>query len=73
MMAHYLQGRMHHDMGKAPIALECYQKATEVADTTRKDCEHHTLAAIYGQMADLFHLQYLPDDEMQALMMSEYY
>ena len=73
MMAHYLQGRVHHDMGEAPIALECYQKATEMADTTRKDCDLHTLAAIYGQMATLFHRQYLPDDEMNALLMAERY
>ena len=74
MMAHYLQGRIYHDMGEAPIALECYQKAAEVADTASKDSSTlHALAAIYGQMADLFHGQYLPDDEMQALMMSEHY
>jgi hypothetical protein len=73
MMAHYLKGRVHHDMGEAPIALECYQRATEMADTTRKDCDLRTLAAIYGQMADLFHLQYLPDDEMSAIKMAEYY
>ena len=71
MMAHYLKGRVHHDMGEAPIALECYQRATEMADTTRKDCDLRTLAAIYGQMADLFHLQYLPDDEMSAIKMAE--
>ncbi|MBQ5980733.1 MAG: hypothetical protein IJL54_00995 [Prevotella sp.] len=71
MMAHYLKGRVHHDMGESPIALECYQKATEMADTTKKDCDLRTLTAIYGQMADLFHLQYLPDDEMAATMASE--
>ena len=73
MMTHYLKGRVHHDMGESPIALECYQKAVEMADTTRKDCDLRTLAAIYGQMADLFHLQYLPDDEMSAIKMAEYY
>ncbi len=74
MMAHYLQGRVHHDMGEAPIALECYQKATEVADTSSNDSSTlHTLAAIYGQMADLFHLQYLPNDEMDAIMMAEHF
>ena len=71
MMAHYLQGRVHHDMGEAPQALECYQKAAEQADTTSDDCDIHTLTAIYGQMADLFHAQYLPDDEMQALYKAE--
>ena len=73
MMAHYLKGRVHHDMGESPIALECYQKATEMADTTQKNCDFHTLAAIYGQMADLFHMQYLPDNEMNAIIMAEHY
>ena len=71
MMAHYLQGRVHHDIGEAPMALACYQKATEMADTTLKDCDLHTLASIYGQMASLYHHQLLPDDEMNALMMAE--
>ena len=71
MMAHYVRGRVYHDMGEAPQALECYQKAAEQADTTRSDCDLYTLTAVYGQMADLFHAQYLPDDEMQALHMSE--
>ena len=73
MMAHYLKGRVHHDIGESPIALECYQKATEMADTTREDCDFRTLAAIYGQMADLFHMQYLPFDEMNAIKMTEYF
>jgi len=71
MMAHYLKGRVHHDMGESPIALECYQKATEMADTTKKDCDLRTLAAIYGQMADLFDGQFLPNDEIKALTMAE--
>ena len=73
MMVHYLKGRVHHDMGESPIALECYQKATGMADTTQKNCDFHTLAAIYGQMADLFHMQYLPDNEMNAIIMAEHY
>ena len=71
MMAHYVQGRVYHDLGEAPQALECYQKAAEQADTTSSDCDLYTLTAIYSQMADLFDAQYLPDDEMQALQMSE--
>ena len=73
MMAHYVQGRVYHDMGEAPQALECYQKATEQADTTSADCDFYTLTAIYGQMANLFHSQYLPDDEMQALICSQHF
>ena len=73
MMAHYVQGSVHHDMGEAPQALECYQKAAEQADTTRSDCDFYTLTAIYGQMAVLFHSQYLPTDEMYAIMRSEHF
>ena len=73
MMAHYVQGRVYHDMGEAPQALECYQKAAEQADTTRSDCDFYTLTAIYGQMAVLFHSQYLPTDEMYAIMRSEHF
>ena len=66
MMEHYLKGRVHHDMGEAPTALECYQKATEMADTTREDCDIRTLSSIYGQEAILFHMHYLPSDELKA-------
>ena len=71
MMAYYLQGRVLHDMGEAPQALDAYQRATEQADTTREDCNLRTLTAIYGQMADLFDAQYLPDNEMKTLQMAE--
>ena len=71
MMAHYLQGRVYHDIGEAPQALECYQTATEQADTTREDCDLYTLYAVYGQMAKLYHSQYLPDDEMKAIKTAE--
>ena len=71
MMAHYVQGRVYHDMGEAPQALECYQRAAEQADTTSSDCDLYTLYAVYCQMAKLFHSQYLPDDEMQALEVAQ--
>ena len=60
MMAYYLQGRVLHDMGEAPQALDAYQRAAEQADTTRDDCDLRTLYSVYGQMANLFHAQYLP-------------
>ena len=68
---YYLKGRVHHDIGEAPQALDAYQRATEQADTTSDDCDLHTLYAVYGQMAELFHAQFLPDDEMKALQMAE--
>ena len=73
MMEHYLKGRVHHDMGEAPIALKCHQKATEMADTTQKDCDLRTLVSVYGQMADLFDRNYLPVDEMKALRKAEHF
>ena len=71
MTALYLKGRVHHDLGEAPQALDCYQRATEQADTTRSDCDLRTLYSVYGQMANLFHAQYLPDNEMETLRMAE--
>lgn len=71
MMAYYLQGRVLHDMGEAPQALDAYQRAAEQADTTRDDCDLRTLYSVYGQMANLFEAQYLPDNEMKALQTAE--
>lgn len=70
LMAYYLQGRVHHDMGEAPQAIDCYQKAVEQADTTADDCDYHTLTAVYGQMAQLYRNQFLPDDEIAALRLA---
>ena len=71
MLANYLAGRVYYDMGELPYALQFYQDAAEAADTTRADCDLYTLYAIYGQMAQLFHAQFLPDDEMTALRTAE--
>lgn len=71
MTALYLKGRVHHDLGEMPQALDFYQQAAEQADTTHADCDLRTLYAVYGQMADLFDAQYLPDNEMEALKMAE--
>ena len=60
MMTHYLQGRVYCDIGDAPRALECYQRATEIADTTSKDCDFHQLMVIHGQMSEIFQKQNLP-------------
>lgn len=71
MLANYLAGRVYYDMGELPYALQFYQDAAEAADTTRADCDLYTLYAVYGQMAQLFHAQFLPDDEMNALRAAE--
>ena len=66
LRAHYMLGCVYRDMGEAPHALECYQNAVECADTTAKDCNYRILTSVYGQMAELFHRQNLPQDEMWA-------
>ncbi|MBQ6063350.1 MAG: hypothetical protein IJK87_06930 [Prevotella sp.] len=71
MMAHYLQGRVHHDMGEAPQALACYRDATNHADTTDMGCDFKTLSRIYGQMSMLFYLQRTPALSIQYARMAE--
>lgn len=70
LMAHYLQGRVYHDMGEAPQAIDCYQQAVEQVDTAAEDCDFRTLMSVYGQMSLLFSCQFLPDDEISALRMA---
>lgn len=66
MRAHYLLGCSYRDMGEAPMALQCYQEAVECADTTSKECNYRLMTSIYGQMAEIFHKQNLPTDEIAA-------
>lgn len=54
MLAHYVLGCAYRDMGNAPRALECYQDAADIADTTSADCDHSTLMRVHGQMNELF-------------------
>ena len=49
------------------MALEYYNKATELADTTAKDCDYATLCRIYSQMGFLFAKQHLPHQELASL------
>ena len=65
MRAHYLLGCAYRDMGEAPAALQSYQDAVDCADTTSTDCDYKRLMSVYGQMAELFHAQNLPEDELE--------
>ncbi len=64
MRAHYLLGCAYRDKGEAPAALQSYQDAVDRADTLSNDCDYRRLMSIYGQMAELFHAQNLPEDEL---------
>jgi len=66
MLAHYLLGRAHADMDDAPAAIQDYYDAIECADTTDADCNIRILRNVYGQMAEVFHAQNLPEDEIEA-------
>ena len=64
MMAYYLLGCTYRDLGDTPMQLECLQKAAEVADTTRNDCDYYTMVSIYGHLQRLYHQQALPKEEL---------
>ena len=73
MMASYVLGCVYRDLHEAPMALECYHKATEQADTTARDCDYATLFRVYSQMGVLFDKQYLPYQELKAFDLAEKY
>ena len=57
MLAHYLLGRAYADSGEAPMAIDCYLKAAECADTTQADCDYRQLSRVYSQMANIYYWQ----------------
>ncbi len=65
MTAHYLLGCAYRDMEEAPAALQSFQHAADCADTMSLDCDYRRLMSIHGQMAEIFHSQNLPDDELE--------
>ena len=66
MTANYLLGRAYSDMGEAPRALQCYLDAVACADTTSLECDYNTLFRIYGQMANIYRSQCMPNEELKA-------
>lgn len=71
MRAYYLLGCTYRDMGDAPTELEYFQRAVESADTTANDCDYKILSIIYGQMANIYHYQLLPEYELNCLKKCE--
>ena len=66
LKAHYLLGCAYRDMGEAPMAINAWQEAVDCADTLSTDCDYKTLYRVYGQMAELYDLQYMPHEELEA-------
>ena len=66
MLAHYLLGCVYRDLGEAPKAMECYQDAVSIVDTLSNNCDYRIVRGLYGEMANLYHEQNLPQDELLA-------
>lgn len=67
LLAHYLLGLAYYDHHEAPMALQCYQKAADCADTTDENCDYAQLARVYGQMAGILYNQLLYQEELEYL------
>ena len=63
MRAYYMLGCAYRDQGSAPRALENYQRAVNVADTTDARCDLNVLMRVHSQMSQIFLLQRLPELE----------
>ena len=66
LRAGYALGCVYRDLHEAPIAIITWEDAVAAADTTAADCDYATLYRVYGQMADIYFRQYMPDKELDA-------
>lgn len=66
MLAYYLLGRAYYDIHEAPMALSCFQTASEKADTTAADCDYRQLSRVYGQMSKVFYHQNLMSQSLKC-------
>ena len=66
MLAYYLLGRAYFDIHEAPMALSCFQTASEKADTTAADCDFRQLSRVYGQMSNIFYHQNLMSQSLKC-------
>ena len=70
--AHYLLGCTYRDLHEAPQALQCYQDVVELADTTNA-ADIRLLMKVYGQMAELYNAQNLPQDAIDLYMKVQHF
>ena len=64
LRAHYLLGCAYRDLHEAPLALLSWEDAVACADTLSPDCDFATLFRVYGQMADVYFRQFMPEKEL---------
>lgn len=63
----YLMGRVYHDQGRLPQAIDLYQQADQAADTTRSDCNFWHLFLVHSQLSEIYTEQCLPDRNCEEL------
>lgn len=73
LAAHYILGCIYRDLGEAPKAVDSYQEAANRADTADNSCDYKTLSAVYSQMADIYHMQFLLTNEVEALKSASHF
>ncbi len=66
LKAHYLLGCTYRDLHEAPLAILSWEDAIASADTTAADCDYATLFRVYGQMADVYYRQFMPEKQLEA-------
>ena len=66
LLSRYLLGCAYHDLHEAPLALITWEDAVACADTLSPDCDYATLFRVYGQMADVYGRQYMPQKGLEA-------
>ncbi|MBO4801857.1 MAG: hypothetical protein J5545_08345, partial [Bacteroidaceae bacterium] len=64
LRAHYLLGCTYRDLHEAPLALLSWEDAVACADTLSPACDFATLFRVYGQMADVYFRQFMPEKEL---------
>lgn len=66
LRAGYALGCVYRDLHEAPIAIITWEDAVAAADTTSADCDYATLYRVYGQMAEIYFRQYMPEKQLEA-------
>ena len=66
MEAYYLLGSVYRDLHEAPKAMEAFLNGISVADTTDRHCRYDILARLYAQESDIYYLQNLYNQSIQA-------
>ncbi len=70
MRFYYLLGLAYNDKDEVPMAMHSFHEACDCADTTRSDCDLHTLSRAHGQLAQIFLEQDAPQNALKQLLIA---